>query len=304
MLKARSTLTALERVGKMIAIFVLLTLSLLAVLLMSGCDFLDNAFKASPEQAAVTSGAIDETPQDSELQQIAIALDVSGSTADSFAEDVRNALAEKVASYIPKKPASKAKGVAMVDGLRIVVYLIDSLNPNQYGEGNNIIGEIPKIPALPPLPEIPDEGITADYLDADTEWKLLAAAWEEAYDASIAKAEEVSGKILSMNLKAKGQGNASGIYNTVCAVINAATGNIVNVGVFSDLLENGTDRGAPPSDKSGNVVFCVPAPDGDVVAANERAKNLSQTMESWGFSSATVYNPDLLSEAVGTLFSR
>lgn len=304
MFKTRSMAVASGRAAKRRTVLIMLVFALLAVLLLSSCSSIGSILNPSTKPTTETIEPGVSVPPEPETLQIAVALDTSGSTADSFAEGVRDALAAKAAGFIPEKPESKKDGVNAVSGLRIVVYLINTMNANIYGEGSNVIGEIPGIPALPPYPEIPKEGITNDYLDAETAWQNQNAAWEKAYDASLERAKEVSKRILGMSLKANAQGNASGIYNAICAVINATTSGKINVGVFSDLMENGTDRGAPPNEKSGSVVFCVPAPDGDVVAANERMEALSRTMEAWGFSPAKTYNPDLLPEAVNVLFGK
>lgn len=280
-------------------------------------EALPAAEDAEAAEAGGHSAGAAEASEMPEGKAVAIVLDVSGSTDSSFEESVRSALVDRVAGYIPSKPTDTKSGAAAVPGLRIAVYLIMSENANAYNNGmardGKLVCTIPGTPALEALnvsaPEIPASGDTEEYLKAYQEWKALVQDWEkkeqvwsEAYDESLEQARDASDSIAAMNLEYDTSAPCSGIYNTICAVLGAMPGDKVNVGVFSDLLENGTDRGAPPAGKNGSVALCVPAPDGDVQSANEHAAALSETMMSWGFAKASVYAPDLLQDAVDIVF--
>jgi hypothetical protein len=145
--------------------------------------------------------------------------------------------------------------------------------------------------------------VTETYLAAYSAWKALARAWSAEYDDALAQAQAASEAIRNMDLHTAAKRKASGIYSTLTAMLAASPASKVDVIVFSDLEENGSRQGEPPVGKSGKVILVVPAPDGDMRAANERAEAMSQMMASWGFEKAKVFVPDLLNEAVEDLFS-
>ena len=303
---------------KRIAALLTILLMTISVLPLAGCGGGD-ADKAEVPPLETAAGA-EKTAAETIVMPgddvVAIVLDVTGSTKNTFEEGVRDALVSRVANYFPPKPADTRDGVEAVPGLRLTIYLVVSANANAYNDDvnhNNLVCVIPGTPGLPgfsePEPEITADGATEEYMESYHEWKTKARewkdaeqAWSEAYDESLARARAAAEEIANMNLIFDTSGNVSGIYNTICASLSAISAGRVSVGIFSDLLENGTDLGAPPAGKSGPVVICVPAPDGDVRAANERAEALSLTMAAWGFDKAQIYGPALLDGAVTRVF--
>ena len=287
---------------KPIAAF-LLIISLIFTVTLSGCSSIEELLGKRTEPETQYSASF--LTQPAEAKAIAIALDVSGSTDDKFPESVRIALYKKVLAYIPKELESVAStGVQGYSGLDLVIYLINSVNANNYNKQDDSCKLIIKIPGVPAIEKKPTPPISPDlaYYDAEILWTSEFTIWKEAYAASVATANEEAEKIKNMDFTIKTTGKASGIYNSIYAAVSALDSNKVSIGVFSDLFENGTDAGAQVMGKTGSVVFVVPAPDGNISAANKRADEFNKTLMSWGFNEARVFVPDSLLSAIDELF--
>jgi len=285
---------------KKIAMLLILLLVLATVL--AGCE-LGIMSPDTPTEAEKTS-FLGLSP---EIKYIAVALDISGSTLAAFSEDVRSGLAGKVAASVPPRSTTPENGAEEIPGFDMTIFLIGSENINVYNDVNTVGHKLhvvlSGVPTLDPRPAPPQKGVNEAYYDEYNQWKKDLQTWRDAYDACASAAKSASETILNMDITAKASGNQSGIFNAICGLIAAVNSNEMSVGVFSDLLENGgIDKGLPPNGKSGRAVLCVPAPDGDMVAANTRAEDLSGTMEAWGFDAAEIKYQGQLTAAINYLF--
>ena len=274
--------------------------------LLSGCGYVSGAEEEAyrgPKPAA-------EDFLDTALpvaKEIAIVIDTSDTSLEAFAEEVREEIAKHTAAWFPKRPGNiEEKGALALPGLRIVIYLVNSVNPQDIYDPLNIhlVIDMPGIPGIESRPLMPDDVEGAEFglfMQEYAAWKEASGIWDAAYTSALASAQEASAEIMDMDLTVRAAGYASGINNAVCAALGATRGDEVVLLVASDLLENGKERAVPPSGKTGRAVLIVFPPDGDEVSARKLADDYGQTLLECGFS-ADIFFPVLLREATGEVF--
>jgi hypothetical protein len=280
-------------------------------------NFVGGLFRASPAQAvpgsdtgAVASpGAPPEavpatacvTPElvPYETSYLGIVIDSTTSTDASFSEGVREALAAKLAGYVPAKPEqlAAASGVAPTNALHAVIQLVGDA-PFAYGSTTQISIDIPGVPGLPERPQL-DCIESGEY----QRWSALAKSWGADWDAATAAGQAAATDVRNIDLVVA-DSVMSGIRAAVSKVAVAVPqGEHAGFLLASDMDENSGVQQA--GSLGGHTVILINAcPTGDADKCSADLNRVATwAVDALGAGAALSYPAEQTTLAIDALFA-